>query len=107
MQQQQQQQQMQREQSDMDVNGHRPPSPADPDNGGSPSKRPRLGEQQFNGQMMPNGRGQNGPVTGPQANGMLMQAGLNGKPMGQAQFQGFQNQVAQQKMIQVCTWLSV
>lgn len=97
-----QQHQMQREHSDgMETNGHRPQSPADPDNVGSPSKRPRLGEQQFNGQMMPNGRGQGVPGVGPQG-GMLMQTPLNGKVMGQGQFQGFAgpNQAMQQKLMQ-------
>jgi hypothetical protein len=99
----QQQHQMQREHSDMDMNGHRPQSPSDPENPGSPSKRPRLGEQQFNGQMGPNGRGQGVPGVGPQGSGMLMQTGLNQKAMGQGQFQGFggQNQAMQQKMMQV------
>ncbi|RJE16367.1 hypothetical protein PHISCL_11296, partial [Aspergillus sclerotialis] len=40
--QQQQQQQMQREQGDVDMNG-RASSPAEGENGGSPSKRPRNG----------------------------------------------------------------
>ncbi|KIW15487.1 hypothetical protein PV08_05533 [Exophiala spinifera] len=51
----QQQQQMQREQGEVDMNG-RPSSPVEGDNGGSPSKRPRLEGQQFNGGMMPNVR---------------------------------------------------
>ncbi|ETI28591.1 hypothetical protein G647_01041 [Cladophialophora carrionii CBS 160.54] len=51
----QQQQQMQREQGDVDMNG-RASSPAEGENGGSPSKRPRLDGQQFNGGMMPNVR---------------------------------------------------
>ena len=99
----QQQHQMQREHSDMDMNGHRPQSPSDPENPGSPSKRPRLGEQPFNGQMGPNGRGQGIPGVGPQGGGMLMQTGINQKAMGQGQFQGFagQNQVMQQKLMQV------
>ena len=101
--QQQQQQQMQREHSDsMDMNGHRQQSPGDPDNVGSPSKRPRLGEQQFNGQMAPNGRGQGMPGVGPQGGQMLMQ-GLNPKQMGQGQFAGFPgpNPAVQQKLMQV------
>ncbi|EXJ70304.1 uncharacterized protein A1O5_06372 [Cladophialophora psammophila CBS 110553] len=53
--QQQQQQQMQREQGDVDMNG-RASSPAEGENGGSPSKRPRLEGQQFNGGIMPNVR---------------------------------------------------
>ena len=98
-----QQHQMQREHSDIDMNGHRPQSPADPENAGSPSKRPRLGEQQFNGgQMAPNGRGQGVPGVGPQAGGMLMQTGINPKAMGQGQFQGFSGQnPVQQKLLQV------
>ena len=50
-----QQQNMQREQGDVDMNG-RASSPAEGENGGSPSKRPRLEGQQFNGGMMPNVR---------------------------------------------------
>ena len=65
---------MQREQGEIDMNG-RPTSPgADGENGGSPSKRPRLEGQQFNAGMMPNGRpgmpgiGTSAPVDGaPQA----------------------------------------
>jgi hypothetical protein len=51
----QQQNQMQREAGDVEMNG-RASSPADGENGGSPSKRPRLDGQQFNGGMMPNVR---------------------------------------------------
>ena len=51
----QQQQQMQREQGDVDMNG-RASSPPEGENGGSPSKRPRLEGQQFNNGMMPNVR---------------------------------------------------
>ncbi|EXJ92567.1 hypothetical protein A1O3_01119 [Capronia epimyces CBS 606.96] len=51
----QQQQQMQREQGDVEMNG-RASSPGEGENGGSPSKRPRLEGQQFNGGMMPNVR---------------------------------------------------
>lgn len=103
---QQQQHQMQREHSDMDMNGHRPQSPADPDNVGSPSKRPRLGEQQYNGQMAPNGRGQGVPGVGPQGGGMLMQTGLNPKVTGQGQFQGFAgpNQAAMQQKLMQVSW---
>jgi hypothetical protein len=103
-QQQQQQHQMQRTPSDLDMNGHRPQSPSDPENPGSPSKRPRLGEQQFNGQMGPNGRGQGVPGVGPQGGGMLMQTGINQKAMGQGQFPGFagQNPAMAQKIMQVC-----
>ena len=82
-----QMQQMQREQGDVEMNGQRPQTPGDPDNGGSPSKRPRLDGQHFNGQLAPNGRGQGVP---PQV-GMMMQNGMP-KGMGQGQFQGFQNQ---------------
>ena len=92
----QKQQSMQREHSDMDVNG-RPGTPADGDNTGSPSKRPRLGDQQFNGAMGPNGRVQGMPGAQQQ---MLMQAGFQPN-MNQAQFR--QNAAAmQQKAMQVC-----
>lgn len=72
------QQQMQRgEQPDAEMNGVRPGTPADPDNGGSPSKRPRLdnGQQQFNTGMGPNGR----PLGMPAANnqGMMIQNAFN------------------------------
>lgn len=101
MQQQQQQaaqhQQMQRDGSDMGVNGQRPATPPDGEHGGSPSKRPRLdGQQQFNGGMVPNGRGQGIPNQG-----MLMQTGFNPAQMNQAPFR--QNGALQQKpMMQVC-----
>lgn len=73
----QQQQQMQREGGDGDMNG-RPGTPADGDNGGSPSKRPRLeGQQQFNGGMMPNGR----PMPNAVPQGMMIQNGFNPQGM--------------------------
>lgn len=92
-----QHQQMQRDGSDMGVNGQRPTTPPEGEHGGSPSKRPRLdGQQQFNGGMVPNGRGQ------AIANqGMLMQSGFNPVQMNQAPFR--QNGGLQQKpMMQVC-----
>ncbi|KAI9874227.1 MAG: hypothetical protein M1823_007736, partial [Watsoniomyces obsoletus] len=61
---------MQREQGDVDMNG-RPGTPAEGENGGSPSKRPRLENQQFNGGMMPNGR------TMPNQQGMMIQNSFN------------------------------
>ena len=93
-----QQQQMQRDGSDMGINGQRPSTPAEGENGGSPSKRPRLdGQQQFNGGMMPSGRGQGIPNVN---QGMLMQSGFNPANMNQAQFR--QNGALQQKAMQVC-----
>ena len=85
MQQQQQQQQnnaqqMPRDQGDVDMNG-RPGTPAEGDNGGSPSKRQRLENQQFNGAMMPNGR----PMQGVPPQGMMIQNPFNPQ-MNQAQF---------------------
>jgi len=75
--QQQQQQQMQREGGDVDMNG-RPGTPAEGDNGGSPSKRPRLeGQQQFNGNMMANGR----PMPGGVPQGMMIQNAFNPQNM--------------------------
>lgn len=70
------------DQPDGEMNG-RPGTPTDGENGGSPSKRPRLdGQQQFNNGMMPNGRpGMPGGV--PQ--GMMIQSGFNPN-MNQAQF---------------------
>lgn len=74
---QQQQQQMQREGGDAEMNG-RPGTPAEGDNGGSPSKRPRLeGQQQFNGGMMPNGR----PMPNAVPQGMMIQNGFNPQAM--------------------------
>jgi hypothetical protein len=66
----QQQAAMQREQGEVDMNG-RPGTPAEGENGGSPSKRPRLENQQFNGGMMPNGR----PM--PNQQGMMIQNSFN------------------------------
>ena len=66
-------QQMREQQGDMDMNG-RPGTPADGDNGGSPSKRQRLNDPQFNGAMGPNGRIPGMP--GAQNQQMLMQAGF-------------------------------
>ena len=70
-QQMQHQQQMQREQGDVDMNG-RPGTPGEGENGGSPSKRPRLENPQFNGGMMPNGR----PMPN-QPGGMMIQNSFN------------------------------
>ncbi|KAK5281073.1 hypothetical protein LTS13_005773 [Exophiala xenobiotica] len=80
-QQQQQQQQMQRDQGDVDMNG-RPSSPVEGENGGSPSKRPRLEGQHFNGGMMPNVR-PGMPNVGPQ--NMMIQNAFNPN-MNNAQF---------------------
>lgn len=96
----QKQQQMQREHSDMEMNG-RPGTPGDGDNGGSPSKRPRLADQQFNGAMGPNGRVPGMPGAQQQ---MLMQSGFNPN-MNQAQFR--QNAAMQQKAMQVCRVLDL
>ena len=87
------QQQMQRDQPDMDMNG-RPGTPADGENGGSPSKRPRLADQQFNGAMGPNGRVPGMPGAQQQ---MLMQSGFN--PNMSQQFRP--NAAMQQKAMQV------
>ncbi|RMZ81242.1 hypothetical protein DV737_g2541, partial [Chaetothyriales sp. CBS 132003] len=73
-------QQMPREQAEVDMNG-RPGTPAEGDNGGSPSKRPRLENQQFNGGMMPNGR----PMQGGPPQGMMIQNSFNPQ-MSQNQF---------------------
>lgn len=91
----QQQSQINREQGEMDMNG-RASSPAEGENGGSPSKRPRLEGQQFNGAMMPNGRpGMPGGVA-PQ--GMMIQNAFNPN-MNNAQFR--QNGAMPQKPMQV------
>lgn len=90
----QQQQQMQREQGDVDMNG-RASSPAEGENGGSPSKRPRLEGQQFNGGMMPNVR-PGMPNVAPQ--NMMIQNAFNPN-MNNAQFR--QNGAIPQKQMQV------
>jgi hypothetical protein len=78
-QQQQMQQMQQREAGDVDMNG-RPGTPADGDNGGSPSKRPRLeGQAPFNGNMMANGR----PMPGGVPQGMMIQNAFNPQGMNQ------------------------
>ena len=72
-----QQQQMQREGGDVDMNG-RPGTPTEGDNGGSPSKRPRLeGQQQFQGGMMANGR----PMQAGIPQGMMIQNAFNPNQM--------------------------
>lgn len=99
------QHQMQRDNSDMDINGHRPQSPASIENAPSPSKRQRLEGGQFNGQMGPNGRGQpqGMPQSQQQANAMLMKSGINPNNLTASQFQSFQSQnpQVQAKSIQV------
>ena len=75
MMQQQRQQQIQREQGgDVEMNGGRPGSPAEGENGASPSKRPRLDNPQFNNGMMPNGRPN---MQGQVQQGMMIQNGFN------------------------------
>lgn len=96
--------QMQREHSDMDMNGHRPPSPSSAENAPSPSKRPRLEGTHMNGQQMPpSGRGQGQTMPGQNPQAMLIQNGINPGQMSHAQFRAFQQsgQAAQQKSIQV------
>jgi hypothetical protein len=97
---QQQQQQMQRDQGDVDMNG-RPSSPVEGENGGSPSKRPRLEGQHFNGGMMPNVR-PGMPNAAPQ--NMMIQNAFNPN-MNNAQFRP--NGAMPQKPMQVsCARLS-
>ncbi|KAK5950554.1 hypothetical protein OHC33_008497 [Knufia fluminis] len=81
----QQQQQMNREGAEGEINGVRPGTPAAGDDGGSPSKRPRIdnGQPAFNNGMMQNGRP--GGVPGAQQQGMMIQAGFN--PQMNPQFQ--------------------
>lgn len=90
----QQQQQMQRGEADTDLNG-RASSPTEGENGGSPSKRPRLEGQQFNAGMMPNGRPAL-PVVAPQ--NMMIQNAFQPN-MNNAQFR--QNGAMPQKPMQV------
>ncbi|KAL3432469.1 hypothetical protein BDV09DRAFT_205883 [Aspergillus tetrazonus] len=95
--------QMQREHSDIDMNGHRPPSPSSAENAPSPSKRPRLEGGPMNGQQLaPNGRGQGQAMPG-QQNPMLIQNGLTPRAMNPNQFGAFQQSgpAAQPKPIQV------
>ena len=96
---------MQRDQSEMDMNGHRPQSPASAENAPSPSKRPRLEGGPMNGQQLaPNGRGQAQGMPGqPNPQALFMQnGGLNPRGMNPAQLQAFQQGPgAHQKSIQV------
>ena len=90
----QQQQAMQREQVDGEMNG-RVSSPAEGENGGSPSKRPRLEGQQFNGGIVPNVRP---GIPGAAPQGMMIQSAFNPN-MANAQFR--QNSGMPQKPMQV------
>lgn len=95
------QQQMQRgDQPDGEMNGVRPGTPTEGDNGGSPSKRPRLdnGQPQFNNGMMQAGRP---GVPGAANQGMMIQAGFN--PGMNPQFRG--NAAMPPKGMQVCIGL--
>lgn len=73
------------DQPDGEMNGARPGTPGEGDNGGSPSKRPRLdnGQPQFNNGMMQGGRP---GVPGAANQGMMIQAGFN--PGMNPQFRG-------------------
>ncbi|KAJ5806914.1 hypothetical protein N7474_010506 [Penicillium riverlandense] len=96
------QHQMQRDQSDMDMNGHRPQSPASADNAPSPSKRPRLEGGPNGQQLAPNGQRQGQGMPGQPNPQMVMQNGpMAQRGMNQAQFQQFQGQPGQQKNMQV------
>ena len=81
----QQQQQMNRDGTEGEMNGVRPGTPTAGDDGGSPSKRPRIdnGQPAFNNGMMQNGRP--GGVPGVPQQGMMIQAGFN--PRMNPQFQ--------------------
>jgi hypothetical protein len=99
--QQQMQQMQQREAGDVDMNG-RPGTPADGDNGGSPSKRPRLeGQAPFNGNMMANGR----PMPAGVPQGMMIQNAFNPQNMNQ-QFRP-NNGMPQKQPMQVSKTTSV
>lgn len=91
----QQQQQMQREGGDVDMNG-RPGTPTEGDNGGSPSKRPRLEGQQFQGNMMANGR----PMPAGVPQGMMIQNSFAPQQMANPQFRP-NGAMPQQKPMQV------
>ncbi|KAL5339291.1 hypothetical protein BJX70DRAFT_397902 [Aspergillus crustosus] len=97
--------QMQREHSDIDMNGHRPPSPSSAENAPSPSKRPRLENGPMNGQQLaPNGRGQGQAMPGQPNPALMMQNGLTPRPMNPNQFGAFQQTgpaAPQPKSIQV------
>jgi len=95
--------QMQREHSDMDMNGHRPPSPSSAENAPSPSKRPRIEGTHMNGQpMAPGGRGQGQAMPGQNPQALLLQNGINGQ-ISPAQYRAYQQSApaAPQKSIQV------
>lgn len=102
---------MQRDGSNMEMGGPRPQSPGSGDNAPSPSKRPRLDGQGFNGQQMNAARsqGMQGPGMGQtsasaaHAGQMLLQNGINPNDMPATQFSAFQasNPAAQQKSIEV------
>lgn len=95
------QQQMQREQSQMEMNGHRPQSPSSAENAPSPSKRPRLDENQVNGQPV-RAPGQPMPGQPQQTNAVLMQNGIHPRNLAPQQFQAFHasGPLAQQKSLQ-------
>lgn len=98
--------QMQRDHSDMDMNGHRPQSPASAENAPSPSKRPRIEGGPMNGQQLaPNGRGQGQGMPSQPNPALLVQNGVNNpRAMTPAQAQAAWQQSgpgAQQKSIQV------
>ena len=100
--QQQQQQQMQRgEGGDVEMNG-RPGTPAEGDNTGSPSKRPRLeGQAPFNGNMMANGR----PMPAGVPQGMMIQNAFNPQAMNPQQFRP-NNGMPQKQPMQVSCHLT-
>jgi hypothetical protein len=98
---------MQRDGS-VDMNNQRPPTPGSGDNAPSPSKRPRIEGQQFNGQQMgPGGRtqGMQNPqmgatTTGPGPNPTMMMNGMTAGEMPAGQFNFPPNQM-QQKGLEV------
>ncbi|PWY77124.1 hypothetical protein BO70DRAFT_294905 [Aspergillus heteromorphus CBS 117.55] len=96
--------QMQREQSEIDMNGHRPQSPASAENAPSPSKRPRLEGGPMNGQQLaPNGRGQPQGMPGQPAPPTLLMGNGITRTMNPSQYQTFSQSgpAAQQKQMQV------
>jgi len=106
-----QQTQMQRDGSNMDMGGQRPQSPGGGDNAPSPKRQRLDGQQAFNGQMVPGGRGQgmpgqpigNMPAAAAPNGQMLLQNGINPAELPHGQMSAFQASTpnVQQKSLEV------
>lgn len=88
---------MPRDGSGMDMN-QRPQSPSSAENAPSPSKRPRIEGNQFNGQGVGPGRSQAmqgaqmGATAAAQGNQMMLPNGMNPNELPPNQFNAFQSQ---------------